>query len=251
VRIVAILSVHDRPGRHNARVTRSELAAKAPDGQSASMTSRDSQIHRAARTADEDEARVRADIARSRRGAGLSHAEVGRRCGMSRTMVARAETGMRPTTIHEFARMGAAVGLDVRLRAYSAGDPIRDIGQQRLLGRLRPRVDPSLGWGTEVPLAIEGDRRAWDAVIRGAGWRMTVEAETLLDDIQAVERRVALKQRDDGVDHVILLVADTRRNRRALAAAPHAFAGFSRDARTVLRALGAGCDPACSAPLFL
>jgi transcriptional regulator with XRE-family HTH domain len=215
------------------------------------MTSRDSQLDRATRTADEDEARVRADIARSRRGAGLSHAEVGRRCGMSRTMVARAEAGTRPTTIHEFARLGAAVGLDVRLRAYVAGDPIRDAGQQSLLGRLRPRVHSILAWRTEVPLPIDGDRRAWDALIRGAGWLVAVEAETVLADIQAVERRVALKQRDGGVDHVILLVADTRRNRRALAAAPHAFAGFRRDARTVLRALGAGRDPGCSAVLIL
>jgi transcriptional regulator with XRE-family HTH domain len=251
MKIAANWPVHARSGRRNARVTRNELAAKAPDGQSALMTSRDSQIHRAARTADEDEARVRADIARSRRGAGLSHAEVGRRCGMSRTMVARAEAGTRPTTIGEFARLGAAVGLDVRLRAYIAGDPICDAGQQRLLGRLRVRLGPSLGWGTEVPLAIEGDRRAWDAVIRGVRWMLAVEAETVLDDLQAVERRVALKQRDGGVDHVILLVADTRRNRRALAAAPHAFAGFSRDARTVLRALGAGRDPGCSAVLIL
>ncbi len=166
-------------------------------------------------------------------------------------MVARAEAGMRPTTIHEFARMGAAVGLDVRLRAYLAGDPIRDAGQQRLLGRLRSRVDPRLGWGSEVPLPIDGDRRAWDAVIRGIRWLAGVEAETVLDDLQAVERRVALKQRDGGVDYVILLVADTRRNRRALAAAPHAFAGFSRDARTVLRALGAGLDPGCSAIVFV
>lgn len=215
------------------------------------MTSRDSTIHRAARTAVEDEARVRSDIARSRRGAGLSHAEVGRQCGMSRTMVARAGAGMRPTTIHEFACMGTAVGLDVRLRAYLAGDPIRDAGQQRLLERLRPRVSVILAWRTEVPLPIEGDRRAWDAVIRGARWLAGVEAETVLDDIQALERRIALKQRDGGVDHVLLLVADTRRNRRALAAAPHAFAGFSRDARSILRALESGRDPGCSAIVFL
>lgn len=134
------------------------------------MTSRNSTIRRAARIAGEDETHVLADIARSRRGAGLSHAEVGRQCGMSRTMVARAEAGTRPTTIQEYARMGAAVGLDVRLRAYAAGDPIRDAGQQRLLERLRPRVSAILAWRTEVPLPIDGDRRAWDAVIRGTGW---------------------------------------------------------------------------------
>jgi hypothetical protein len=69
----------------------------------------------------------------------------------------------------------------------------------------------------------------------------------MLDDLQAVERRVALKQRDGSVEHVLLVVADTRRNRLALAAHPNAFPGFSRDARAVLRALRAGRDPGSSA----
>ena len=88
-------------------------------------------------------------------------------------------------------------------------------------------------------------------MIRGEGWSIGVEAETVLDDLQAVERRIALKQRDGDVDHVILLVAETRRNRMALAAAPHAFTGFSRDARTVLRAVAEGRNPGCSAIVVL
>jgi hypothetical protein len=147
--------------------------------------------------------------------------------------------------------LGAAVGLDVRLRAFPAGDPIRDAGQQRLLERLRARLHPSLRWATEVPLPIEGDLRAWDAVVRAATWHRPVEAETVLDDLQALERRLALKRRDGGEDHLIVLVADTPRNRRALAAAPEAFTTFRRDARVVLRALAAGTDPGSSAVLIL
>ena len=88
-------------------------------------------------------------------------------------------------------------------------------------------------------------------MITGSAWRAAVDAETVLDDIQAVERRVTLKQRDGGVEHVILLVADTRRNRRALRAAPAAFGAFSRDARTVLRALRRGDGPGTSAIVLL
>ena len=102
-----------------------------------------------------------------------------------------------------------------------------------------------------MPLPIPGDRRAWDALIRGEGWIMAVEAETVLDDLQAVERRITLKQRDGGVDHVIILVADTRRNQRALAAAPNAFPGFGREARAMLRALAAGRDPLGSCVVLL
>lgn len=137
----------------------------------------------------------------------------------------------------------AVVGLDLALRAYPGGDPLRDRAQLALLERFRSRLHPSLGWATEVPLPIEGDLRAWDAVIRGDGWRIAVEAETVLDDLQAVERRLALKRRDGRIDHVILLVADTRRNRRALASAPGAFADLPLRTRDILNALGRGVHP--------
>jgi hypothetical protein len=154
-------------------------------------------------------------------------------------------------TVRDYAVLGAAVGLDIRLRAYPAGDPIRDVASQRLLSRFHAVLHPSLGWRTEVPLAITGDLRAWDAVIKGAGWRCHLEAETVLDDLQALERRLERKRRDGGADHVILLVADTKRNRRALAAAPAAFGGFSRDARAILGALRRGDDPGCDAIILV
>lgn len=215
------------------------------------MTTRHGRVARAVGRAVEDEARVRADLVRARRAAGLSRADVGKACGLSRTGIERVESGTRRSTVRDFAAFGAAVGLDVRLRAYPAGDPIRDAGQQRLLGRFRIRLHPSLGWATEVTLPIEGDPRAWDAMIRGTDWRLPVDAETVLDDIQATERRLALKRRDGGVDHVILLVADTPRNRRALAAAPGAFADLPLRTREVLVALRDGRHPGASGIVIL
>jgi hypothetical protein len=176
---------------------------------------------------------------------------VGRACGLSRSGVERIESRTRRSTVREYAAFGAVVGLDIRLRAYPAGDAIRDAGQVRLLERLRARLLPSLRWATEVALPIDGDPRAWDAPIRGDAWRIAVEAETVLDDIQQQEGRLALEQRDGAMDHVILLVADTRRNRRALVAAPAAFTTFSRDVRQVLRALGSGADPGTNAIVIL
>jgi len=151
----------------------------------------------------------------------------------------------------ELEQIGAAVGLDREVNAYPASDAIRDAGQQRLLERLHALVPSHIHWRTEVPLPDDGDRRAWDAVIRGDGWFVPIEAETVLRDVQAVERRVSLKVRDGHARHVLLLVADTRRNRRALEAAPASFAGFDRRARPVLTAIRAGADPGRSAILFL
>lgn len=201
---------------------------------------------------DQDLHRVRLDLGIERRGAGLSHDAVGAACNVSGSTAARIEGGAtRDPDLRVLAAMAAVVGLELRIRAFPAGDPIRDAGSQRLTNRLKIPLHADLTWLTEVPLPIPGDLRAWDAVVRAADWRLAVEAETVLDDIQAVERRVALKQRDGRVDHVLLLVADTRRNRRALASAPAAFPGFSRDARRVLRQLARGIHPGTSAIVLL
>ncbi|MEA2547517.1 MAG: hypothetical protein QOE42_115, partial [Chloroflexota bacterium] len=130
-------------------------------------------------------------------------------------------------------------------------DAIGDAGQVRLLERLRARLHPSLRWSSEVPLPFEGVLRAWDAVIRATTWHLPVEAETALDDIQATERRLTLKQRDGGADHMILLVADSRRNRRALEAAPGAFTNLPLRTREILAALGDGRDPGGSGIVIL
>jgi hypothetical protein len=208
-------------------------------------------VARATRIAAEDQQRVLTELARAQRSAGLSDEDVGRACRMSRWMVARIVDGRRRASILELAAIGAAVGLDIRLHAYPAGDAIRDAGQQRLLERFRTRLDPGLLVRTEVPLPIEGDRRAWDALIRGVDWRRPVEAETVLDDLQALERRLALKVRDGRVDGVILVIADTRRNRLALASAPGSFVAFDRNARRVLSALANGLDPGGSSMVLV
>ncbi len=215
------------------------------------MTRRDGPIARAARVAANDARRVLEEIATAQRVAGLSHADIGRACRMSRWMVARIIAGSRRASVVELASIGGAVGLDVRLQAYVSGDPIRDAGQQRVLERFRAILHPTIRVRTEVGLPIDGDRRAWDAVISGNGWHAGVEVETVVRDLQAIERRFGLKARDGAVELVVLVVAATTRNRKALAAAPGAFAGLSRDSRVTLAALRTGEPPPASAILLL
>jgi transcriptional regulator with XRE-family HTH domain len=216
------------------------------------MTIRERPADRGRRRARSDAGVIAGDLFQARTSHGLSLRTVSAAAGIDHTRLWRFERGAATElTLADVAAVGAVLGLDVRLRAYPASDPIRDAGQQRLLERLHARLHPGLRWQTEVPLPIEGDRRAWDALIRGECWACGIEAETVLSDVQAVERRLALKIRDGGVDRVILLVADTRRNRRALAGAPAAFTWLDRDARSVLRALGAAEQPSESAIVFL
>lgn len=212
------------------------------------------------RTVDEARRRLRRlllEIGRELRdvriGAGLSQAAVARAASLSPAQVSRIERGaMLHVATEDVVRVAAVLGLEPSLRLYPVGDPIRDAAQLSLLERLRSRLHPSLGWRTEVPLPIAGDRRAWDAVVRGPDFIIAVEAETRLHDVQAMQRRVSLKRRDGAVDHVALLIAGTRHNREVLAGSRHALrSDFPLDTRALLRALADGADPGADGVLLL
>ena len=93
-----------------------------------------------------------------------------------------------------------------------------------------------------MPLHGQTDGRAWDAFLDGTGCTDAIEAETRLRDLQAMERKITRKLRDDlSVQHVILLVADTRWNRRALAEGREGLrAQFPLDTREALVGLNRG-----------
>lgn len=223
------------------------------------MPSRERPVDRGDRMARADLARIGAESRTARVSAGLSLAAVGDAVGLSRSQLSRIERSLAPSaTVAQLVRIGAVVGLDVRIRAYPGGDPIRDVGQIRLLDRFRRRLAADLRFRTEVPLPIVGDLRAWDGWIEGlegessSATGLAVEAETRIADFQAQSRRIVLKMRDGGVDHVLMVVADTRANRAAIAAARSAVTEmFPISARRALGALAAGAHPGGSALVFL
>lgn len=174
---------------------------------------------------------------------------------MSGSQVSRIERGLAPTaTIVQLARLGAVVGLDVRVRAYPGPEPIRDAAQVRLIGRFLARISTSLAFRAEVPLPVPGDLRAWDGwisqFIDGDG--IPLEADTRIADYQAKLRRITAKLRDAGVRHLIWLVADTRANRAAVdIAGPTVRERFPVAPRAAWRALAAGRHPGGSALMLL
>jgi transcriptional regulator with XRE-family HTH domain len=212
---------------------------------------------------DRGRRRVRAAILRlgeehriARVGAGLSLRDTAAASGSSRSQLSRFERGaIDRASMTELGAWFAVLGLDLVIKAYPVGDPIRDRAQLALLERLRGRLHPTLHWRTEVPLPIPGDLRAWDAEVRGPKpnrWRARIEAETRIVDGQALERRLALKLRDDPGGHLILLVSDTRANRaalRSIAAGLHDVLPLKT--RAILSALTAGRDPGGSGVVIL
>ena len=184
---------------------------------------------------------------------GLSYAEVGRAVGLSDSQVGRIARGRSPSlTIEQASRLLAAVGLELSIRAYPKGQPVRDGAHLGLLEALRSRLHPSLRWRTEVPLPIVGDLRAWDAIVGGRGWELAIEAETRPPDLQALDRRLALKQRDGGVDQVVLLLSDTRHNHELVRGNdPWVASRFPVPGRRALELLAAAASPGGSAIVFL
>ena len=200
-----------------------------------------------------------AELRIARVSAGLSQHDVGDRSGLSGSQVSRLERGLVPNaSVAELARVGAIVGLDVRIRAYPGGDPVRDAGQIRLIERFRSRLHPTISVRLEVPLSIVGDRRAWDLVLGnlfdagGVQHEMPTEVETRIVDTQAQLRRLTLKMRDAGVDVVLLVVADTPSNRRAITAnRPIMSAMFPVSPRVALAALAEARHPGGSSLVFI
>jgi hypothetical protein len=189
---------------------------------------------------------------------GTSYAEIGRAVRLGGGQVAQICRGRSPgLSIVRASQLLAVLGLELSARAYPAGPAIRDVGQVALLARLRARLGPGLDWRTEVPV-IEVpeagfiDRRAWDAGIDGPGWEVRIDAETHIGDLQAVQRRVALKQRDGGVACVVLLLAETRHHRLLRRLARDSLtAQFPVPARRALGALSEGRHPGGSALIVL
>jgi transcriptional regulator with XRE-family HTH domain len=220
------------------------------------MSTRERAADRGARIAHRDLVTIGADIRTARISAGLSQRAVGRDCRMSYTQVGRIERAVhRSVTVRQLARIGAVVGLDVRVRAYPGPAPMRDAAQTALLARFRECLHPSLSFRTEVPIPIEDDQRAWDGVIDGLAdgpsTTLPAEAETRLHDFQAQVRRIQLKMRDGQVDHVLLVVAATRANRRAVREAGSLLRDlFPIPARSTLAALREGRHPGGSALVF-
>ena len=172
--------------------------------------------------------------------AGVSQAQVARAAGLSQPAVSRVERALHGPGLEALAVLAAVLGFRLSVKLYPSGSPVRDIAQLRLLERFRERLSADWRWATEVLVGPPGDLRASDVRLAGPG-TIGIDAETRLHDLQALQRRCEAKGRDSGVDRVVLLVAETRHNRRVLREHREALRStFALDTKAVLGALRVG-----------
>jgi transcriptional regulator with XRE-family HTH domain len=193
--------------------------------------------------------RVRLDlgleIRAARLAAGLRMRDVGHAIARSESWVSRAERGLLVGVSYvELSVLAAAVGLKMWTTTFPAERVLRDAPQLKLLQRFRARVGEKWDWSYEVVLPDRLDQRAADAVLRNPSVAVMIEAFTRLANSQSQLRAVHLKARDLGIGRVVIVLAESASNRRALAEAADVIAAdFPLGTRAVLRALSAGRDP--------
>jgi transcriptional regulator with XRE-family HTH domain len=209
-------------------------------------------LNQAARLAARSFDAIADDLREARIGLGLTQAEVARAVGVSRSRVCRIERGRATTVTLEYLwRHAAVVGLRASVKLYPIGGALRDAAQARYIARFVERVGRQWRVRLDVPIPLPGDLRGIDVLLEGA-CVICVEVVTRLRDLQAVLRASQLKQRDIGAARLIIVVAATHANRRALAEArPTLLATFDLDTHQVLAKLAAGHDPGRDAIIVL
>lgn len=184
------------------------------------------------------------EVRSARRMAALSQDALGTAVGLSGAEIGRIERDEAAwLSIVQASTILSVVGCDLWARVYPAGPPMRDAAHLRLLDDFEARLPPQVKPRREWPIPLPGDLRAIDLVLLGLPRRTGVEAETFLDDLQALERGINEKRADGNLERMILLVRGSRHNREVLRHASALRIAFPLSTRTVLHALSRARDP--------
>jgi transcriptional regulator with XRE-family HTH domain len=217
------------------------------------MANRQSVLRESARQAEWILHEIGRELRVARLIAGMTLVDVAAQLGMSYSHVSRVEHGLiRGIGIPAVTRHAATVGLKPYLKLYPAISRPLDAAQLALFARLKERIHAGWHIQLEVPMPRLGDLRAADAVLTTHGCRCMIEVITRLADFQAQLRSAHLKQRDLNADRLVLVVAATATNRRALRLADAAVkSALPLDTRQTMRHLAAGTEPGADGLVLL
>lgn len=184
---------------------------------------------------------------------GLTLREVAAAIGSSASEISRRELGRsRRLTGEKLAVHAAAIGLKLSVSLWPVGGGVRDAAQARYIAAFVARVGRAWRVALEAPIPIAGDLRAVDILLTRGRVQVAVEVITRLVDLQAQVRAAQLKARDLGATRLILVVAGTHANRRALEEVRASLVeAFDLDTRRVMADLARGADPGRDAIIVL
>jgi transcriptional regulator with XRE-family HTH domain len=155
------------------------------------------------------------EIRAARMAAGVSQRAIARTLGWTQTGYWRFENDLVAGDIVKLSEAAAVCGLELTASIYRKGEPLRDRGQLKLIARFRAMLSAAWHVRIEAPFPTLGDLRSWDALIRlGSVYRVGVEAETRVRDIQEFVRRIRQRELHGGVDEILVILSDSAHNRQ-------------------------------------
>lgn len=163
------------------------------------------------------------DIALARLEHGWNRKDASRRAGVAPDTQRRVEEGDPGASVLTLCAIGAAVGIDVVIKAYRGRQPsLRDSGQLAIAEQLSALAHPSWKAALELPAGDHGE--ACDIGLFGPHEIIDVEIDRLAFDFQAQHRRNVGKRDFLAARHqrpvrLVMVIEDTERNRAAVA--PH------------------------------
>ena len=194
------------------------------------------------------------DLREARLAAGLRQGDVGRALGWSHARIGRIErAALQRVTLDDLALVAACVGMAFSGKLFPATGRLRDAGQLSMINRYRGVVARGR-WNSklEAPVGLPGDQRAFDLLLARGSLQVMHEFISRLRDVQAQVRRLTVKQADARDARLILVIAATHANRRAVAEAGGALRdSFPLGTKAVLGALRSGVDPGGNGIVFL
>ncbi|MGI8658793.1 MAG: helix-turn-helix domain-containing protein [Candidatus Limnocylindria bacterium] len=197
------------------------------------------------RRAHEQATRIGAEVHVARTTLALSGQHVAARAGVSWSTLNRVELGDPGVSVSTMCAVAESVGLDLVLRAYPGATPsLRDTGQLAIAERIGSQAAAS--WRTAIEMQVGPHGEAIDMVIFGAHEIWAVEIERMAADFQAQRRRADRKREMLADRHrrpvrLVMVVEDTRRNRRAIEPHLELIRGvFPAGSREILRSLRGG-----------
>ena len=176
---------------------------------------------------------------------GVSQRTLAHELGWSQAHVWRVEANQVAVTVVGLSEMASVLGLELSIGVHEIGDPIRDKGQQAVSKRFDGLLSPLWRVTNETLLPLAGDRRSWDKLLRLSGATprhlVGVDLETRIRDVQALVRRTRERERDGGVDEILLVLSDSATNRRMVTELREALGPeYSTSPRKLMKALREG-----------
>lgn len=217
------------------------------------MPTRESNADRGRRRGRQLSAGLASQLREARVTGGLSQKALARGLGWSQQNYSRFELEqLDSVTLIDICVAASVLGLEPSVTLHRIGPALRDKGHEALIGRLLRLLSPAWKVAREVPFPNPGDPRWWDLILRLPDFRLGVEAETRIRDMQALIRRMRERAREGGADELLLVLSDSGHHRALASDLRGAFGeGFGERQPVLLRALRSGAPLSSSGVILI